>query len=58
MTIYDARFQLIEHTFDVMTSDNLSTKVNIAFIGVLIATLLLVTYVPIIPMLLVNWFYS
>jgi len=31
MTIYDARFQLIEHTFDVMTSDNLSTKVNIAF---------------------------
>ena len=31
MTIYDARFQLIEHSFDVMTSDNLSTKVNIAF---------------------------
>jgi regulator of protease activity HflC (stomatin/prohibitin superfamily) len=31
MTIYDARFQLIERTFDVMTSDNLSTKVNIAF---------------------------
>ncbi len=34
------------------------TKTNVWFIGVLIAVLLLVTYVPIIPLSLVNLFYS
>lgn len=33
------------------------TKANIPFIGVLLATLLLVTYVPAIPLALVNLFY-
>lgn len=34
------------------------TRVNLPFIGVLITLLLLVTYVPIIPMFLVNVFYG
>ncbi|MBI3043058.1 MAG: TRAP transporter large permease [Betaproteobacteria bacterium] len=33
------------------------TRANIPFIGVLLAVLLLVTYVPAVPMLLVNLFY-
>jgi TRAP-type C4-dicarboxylate transport system permease large subunit len=33
------------------------TKVNLPFIGVLAAVLLLVTYVPIIPLALVELFY-
>lgn len=33
------------------------SKVNIPFVAVLLAMLLLVTYVPAVPMLLVNWFY-
>jgi TRAP-type C4-dicarboxylate transport system permease large subunit len=33
------------------------TKVNIYFIGVLAAVLILVTYVPIIPLALVEYFY-
>jgi C4-dicarboxylate transporter DctM subunit len=33
------------------------TKVNVWFIGVLLAVLLLVTYVPPVPMALVNFFY-
>ena len=33
------------------------SKVNVRFIAVLMAVLLLVTYVPAIPMSLVNWFY-
>ena len=33
------------------------TKVNIYFIGVLFAALMLVTYVPIVPMGLVELFY-
>ena len=33
------------------------TRVNLPFIGVLVATLLLVTYVPAVPMALVNLFY-
>jgi tripartite ATP-independent transporter DctM subunit len=33
------------------------TKVNLPFIGVLLAVLLLVTYVPVIPLALVNLFY-
>jgi tripartite ATP-independent transporter DctM subunit len=34
------------------------TRVNLPFIGVLVATLLLVTYVPAVPMFLVDWFYK
>jgi len=34
------------------------TRVNLPFIGVLLATLLLVTYVPIVPMGLVDFFYK
>jgi tripartite ATP-independent transporter DctM subunit len=34
------------------------TKVNMWFIGVLLAVLLLITYVPPIPMTLVNYFYG
>ena len=34
------------------------TKVNVWFIGVLLAVLLLVTYVPVIPMGLVDLFYG
>jgi tripartite ATP-independent transporter DctM subunit len=34
------------------------TRVNLPFIGVLVATLLIVTYVPAVPMSLVNWFYG
>jgi len=33
------------------------TKVNVYFIGVLAAVLILVTYVPIIPLALVEYFY-
>jgi tripartite ATP-independent transporter DctM subunit len=33
------------------------TRVNLPFIGVLLATLLLVTYVPAVPMALVEYFY-
>jgi TRAP-type C4-dicarboxylate transport system permease large subunit len=33
------------------------TKVNVYFIGVLAAVLLLVTYVPIVPLALVELFY-
>ena len=33
------------------------TRVNLPFIGVLLATLLLVTYVPAVPMALVHFFY-
>ena len=33
------------------------TKVNLPFIGVLVATLLLVTYVPAVPLFLVDYFY-
>ena len=33
------------------------TRVNLPFIGVLVATLLLVTYVPAVPMALVDYFY-
>ncbi|MDH4059264.1 MAG: TRAP transporter large permease [Aquincola sp.] len=33
------------------------TRVNLPFIGVLVATLLLVTYVPAVPMALVDFFY-
>ena len=33
------------------------TKVNVYFIGVLLAVLLLVSYVPAVPMALVNLFY-
>ncbi len=33
------------------------TRVNLPFIGVLVATLLLVTYVPAVPMFLVDYFY-
>ena len=33
------------------------TRVNLPFIGVLLATLLLVTYVPAVPMALVDFFY-
>ena len=33
------------------------TRVNLPFIGVLLATLLLVTYVPAVPMFLVEYFY-
>jgi C4-dicarboxylate transporter, DctM subunit len=33
------------------------TKVNVWFIGVLLAVLILVTYVPIVPMALVELFY-
>ena len=33
------------------------SKVNIYFIGVLFAVLMLVTYVPIVPMGLVEYFY-
>jgi tripartite ATP-independent transporter DctM subunit len=34
------------------------TRVNLPFIGVLLATLLLVTYVPAVPMALVHFFYG
>jgi TRAP-type C4-dicarboxylate transport system permease large subunit len=34
------------------------TKVNVWFVGVLLAVLLLVTYVPVIPMGLVDLFYG
>jgi TRAP-type C4-dicarboxylate transport system permease large subunit len=34
------------------------TRVNLPFIGVLVALLLLVTYVPAVPMFLVNLFYQ
>jgi C4-dicarboxylate transporter, DctM subunit len=34
------------------------TRVNLPFIGVLLATLLLVTYVPAVPMALVHFFYQ
>ncbi|MEP7057243.1 MAG: TRAP transporter large permease [Caldimonas sp.] len=34
------------------------TRVNLPFIGVLVATLLLVTYVPAVPMALVHFFYK
>jgi tripartite ATP-independent transporter DctM subunit len=34
------------------------TKVNLPFIGVLLATLLMVTYVPAVPMFLVEMFYK
>jgi tripartite ATP-independent transporter DctM subunit len=34
------------------------TRVNLPFIGVLVALLLLVTYVPAVPMFLVDWFYK
>ena len=33
------------------------SKVNVRFVGVLVAVLILVTYVPAIPMTLVEWFY-
>ena len=33
------------------------TRVNLPFIGVLLAVLMLVTYVPAVPMFLVEWFY-
>ena len=33
------------------------SKVNIYFIGVLFAMLMLVTYIPAVPMTLVNYFY-
>ncbi len=33
------------------------TRVNLPFIGVLVATLMIVTYVPAVPMALVNFFY-
>jgi C4-dicarboxylate transporter, DctM subunit len=33
------------------------TRVNLPFIGVLVAVLMLVTYVPAVPMFLVEWFY-
>jgi tripartite ATP-independent transporter DctM subunit len=35
-----------------------TTKANLGFIGVLLATLFLVTYVPAIPLSLVNFFYN
>ena len=34
------------------------TRINLPFIGVLLATLLLVTYVPAVPMALVHFFYG
>lgn len=34
------------------------SKLNVAFVGVLVLVLILVTYVPIIPMCLVNFFYG
>ncbi|MDH5588941.1 MAG: TRAP transporter large permease [Gemmatimonadota bacterium] len=33
------------------------SKVNVFFVAVLVAMLLLVTYVPVVPMALVEWFY-
>jgi TRAP-type C4-dicarboxylate transport system permease large subunit len=33
------------------------SKVNVYFVAVLVAVLLLVTYVPAVPMSLVEWFY-
>ncbi len=33
------------------------TKVNVRFVAVLVGVLVLVTYIPIIPMALVEWFY-
>ncbi len=33
------------------------SKVNVRFVGVLLAVLILVTYVPAVPMTLVEWFY-
>ena len=34
-----------------------TTRWNVPYIGVLIAVLLLVTYVPVVPMFLVDYFY-
>jgi TRAP-type C4-dicarboxylate transport system permease large subunit len=33
------------------------SKVNVWFIAVLVSMLVLVTYVPMVPMALVEWFY-